>query len=807
MLELLSLRTNHFELSVWSNEVTKRRKTLNATINRRNIADSVGQRRNPHSISFSPSLLLTNAVVMGESVTLPEPALERLQLTEPLFFENTQYQFEWIFLELAANIDEARITHRNQLLNEGFRFTPASGSTPARITGVINTGNDVGWVRLPLEYVLAGKAIQSNIAFEVLPTKIDLHSDLPAMYEAIDRSFPLWRFSLTEKTEQEAAHDQHRGYFPLLWLANFDSLRHRLTQGLKVIAHAPHNRLQPEVHFIKADRLRGQLAHSLASRVKEDIGCKQFERRYKVEKKRLSVDTPENQFIKMVVTQCANRMAKFEADLRAGNQVSDRQRLSKAFLEQIHSWQKPLRKMKNQTFLREVGEYRALTSESLVLQQKTGYSAVYRIWQELKFYLDAFAGQASVSMKSVAEIYEVWCFLALRNILIEQLGFKDISRGRSELTLNHYYEYQLKDGFAGAFEFEREDGMRAKLAHEPLFGKKGKYIRSYLVNQAPDIVLEVQQPDPGGKRFIWVFDAKYRIKADSDRFGEDRLDDRDLVPDDAINQMHRYRDALIRVVTDQHSGIYNKSRPVIGAFALYPGYFEQERDENPYKDGISEVGIGAFAMLPDTNGSSGMFWLTEFLRDQIGTASLLPATYQTRSFAEQLYIRESARIPYHGMTQLYYPDLTFAVSLGDQANRDPTYFVAFEEGTARWYHIPQKTFLYKYRQHIAEEIRFLALASHVGVNTGIKQIDKVWPVIEVTLVPRNSISAENSGVKSDSVELYYLFKLGNPLKLKVSVNKVPSDSFRASMKLTRLTMLDMACDFADLETVYDDALK
>lgn len=48
------------------------------------------------------------------------------------------------------------------------------------------------------------------------------------------------------------------------------------------------------------------------------------------------------------------------------------------------------------------------------------------------------------------------------------------------------------------------------------FTKKGKDIRSYLVSQEPDIVLEVtipgsKQPEEAQK-FIWIFDAKYRIK-------------------------------------------------------------------------------------------------------------------------------------------------------------------------------------------------------------------------------------------------------------------------------------------------------
>lgn len=807
MPEILRLHTNHFALTVWCKDNTKRRQTHQNTVNRRTPFASDGLISSAEPIKFFPPITLEEAVLMGQRVELENLPAENLSLTEPLFFENMQYQFEWIFLDQAANVDEAKLIHRSHLLNEAFRFLPAQGLMPARLTGIVSTGNDVGWLRLPLEYSFAGKTYQRFIAFEVLASKMDLHADLPAMYETIDQEFPLWRFSLAEKTEQNTKRGQHRGYFPLLWLASFNSLRERLGQGLKVVAQAPHSRLQPEVHFLKPNRMKGRVPHRLASRIKEGILSGQHDRRYKVERKRLSVDTPENQFIKMVVIQSAERLSGLEARLRLSNQAPDRQRLSTAFLQQIHSWQQPLRKIRNQSFLKEVSDYRGTTGESLVLQQKTGYSTVYQIWQELKFYLDAFDGQSAVSMKSVAEIYEVWCFLEIRNILIKQLGFKDVTRGHRKLTMNQFYEYQLKDGFAGAFEFEREDGVSAKLAHEPIFSKKGKQIRSYLVNQEPDIVLEVQQAVPSGKRFIWVFDAKYRIKTETGRFNTNEPDECDLVPDDAINQMHRYRDALIHITKNQFSGFYDKSRPVVGAFALYPGFFDQRCSENPYSSGIAEVGIGAFAMLPDSNNMAGAYWLSAFLRDQLGVSPTQPVTYEVRSREELWSVNDSARIPYHGMKQLLYPDLTLTVALGGQKGRDPIYLESFKNGSAGWYHIPQRTFHFKYKQHIAQEIRFLALASTSSADSTTKQIDKLWPVIEVRLAPRKDISVEKSGAESESTELYYLFKLGKPLTIKEPVYRVPHRPIRNSMKLTRMALLDAAGEFRDLKTVYEEALK
>ncbi|MDI6004636.1 DUF2357 domain-containing protein [Cobetia marina] len=851
MPELFRLQTPDYEFSVWSSDISQRVKMYNTTMARssssatsssngdwkeNNISAVLTEDMSTPSyqLRFSPEIELVDfhlepssnqenastslATELSTSVLVPKKK-DNILLGSPVFFENTQYQFEWVFF---SKVTFACIKHRSQNVNDTFRFSKQRGPMPARLTGTINTGNDVGWMRLPLSFEIEGKTYLQNIAFEVLPVKMMLHRDLPCMYRAIDSIYPLWRFSLVEKTEQDTALGDQRGHFPLMWLANFAALRLRFEQGLKVVCAAPHSRLQSHIDSIKASKLKGRLPRKLAERVKQDFASGQYDKRYRVNKKRLSVDTPENRFIKMAVSQSKRKLANFENKLRANNRAPENQRLSNHFLDELHCWQKPLNKILTQSFISEVGSFSGMTRESLVLQQKTGYSAVYRVWQELKYYLDAFDNQSSMSMKSVSEIYEVWCFLCLKKILEDELGFNVVDSELISLAQNDYFEYQLRDGFAGAFCFKRSDGVTARLAHEPKFTKKGKDIRSYLVSQEPDIVLEVtipgsKQPEEAQK-FIWIFDAKYRIKNHKGRYDDqsEDIDNIDRVPDDAINQMHRYRDALIRL-TDPNkksdkfdiSYLLRKSRPVFGAFALYPGFFDQKAHDNPYARAIEEVGIGAFALLPSQAETEycGHQWLLEFLRSQIGG---VPAegmnNYSSSSIKENLYVQEASRIPYSGMQQVLYSDLTMTVALSGKRKRDDGYFEAFEQGLARWYHMPQSTFLGKFKQHVVEEIRYLGLASTSDDQTNTKKIDKLWPVKRVRLLPRYEIDEEQAGKASDASELYYLFELGKPLTLHVPVTRVPHRPIAHSMKLTTLTQLESVTTFADVEKVYKEAM-
>ncbi len=791
MQELIRLETPDWELIISCHNLLARQQTYFDMLKRRGDEVPVSK------LLFKPATSLQTAVVEStldvEVSEVENSLVSELALANPLFFENTHYQFEWYFYN--DDVKKASVAHRLQSVAQAFRFAPKRKYNAASLIGTINTGNDIGQLCLPLTYEIGNESHTVQLTLEVLPTKMQLNTDLPAMYQRIDDVFPLWRFSLAEKTEQNAAKSQHRGNFPLLWLAQFKTLRLQLETALKVIANSPHSRLQSKISYIKADRLKGRLHNKLAERVKEDVANKCLDKHYQQAKQYLSVDTPENRFIKMVVLKCKSQLEQLNLQIECKSKGEDDApyRLSKYFLEELKGWQKPLNKIQQQSFLKEVGDYKGTQRESLVLQQKTGYSSVYRVWQELKYYLDIFARHSTVSMKSVAEVYEVWCFLTLRQLLVNSLGFEEVNSDKAKLKLNDYFELQLHDGLtgAGAFTFRRADGLTARLAHEPVFRRNGQEIRSFWVTQKPDILLEVTFPD--GKKCIWLFDAKYRIKTKNDRYETDEIDTKDFVPDDAINQMHRYRDALIHI--NKESPRQRKSRPVFGAFALYPGYFEQETEENPYADAIHEIGIGAFALLPSDSVGNNK-WLEDFLIGQLGS---LKSSYSAISVSEALYVNESARIPYYGMKQVLHRDLVLTAKLG--MHRNPDYIKRFTDGKGQWYHLPETFFNDQFGHHIANEICYIAIAQE---DSGVLITNKAYRVKSVALKQREEISEHQSGIASTKAkrEKYWLFELGEVLTLTNSLINPNTSGFRKSLKLTTLSNLQKTSHFGNLETVY-----
>ncbi|WP_155518656.1 DUF2357 domain-containing protein, partial [Acinetobacter pittii] len=770
--------------SIWCKDITERQNTFYEMLRKKDgkIFD--------YKIKFSPQLDLIepavyNGIVLNEQFEHYPISLSHFDLTAPLFFENMQYQIELIFFDEA--VENVWLTHKLNELNENFRFSPKQNINnsflPARFNGVINTKNDVGWMSLPLHYTLDDRNESLTISFEILPTKIDLHHDLPLMYQHIDNTYPLWRFNIAAKTEQNASK-RERGDFPLLWLANFTELREKFEAGLKVIASSPHSRLQKKTNFSKPERMKGRINNKLLEQIKEDFANTTYTNYYKIDKKFLSVDTPENRYIKMIIGVCKSKLISIYNSLVLENDKRSEERLSQEFLDEIYNWQAPLLKMERQSFFKDVGDFNGLVKESLVLQQKTGYSTVYKVWQELHYYLNAFSSQSLISMRSVSEIYEIWCFLQLRRILVEELAFIEI-RSHKEFIINGFLERQLKDGMAGAFEFTRSDGVKVKLVHEPIFKENSSNIRSYVVNQKPDILLEVNFPN--GKKCIWIFDAKYRIKTQKDRFVADQCNEADCVPDDAINQMHRYRDALIQI---NNGVLESKSRPVFGAFALYPGYFDQESDSNPYASAIDEVGIGAFALLPSNQSRFGHQWLSAYLCKHIGILNESPHSIISLN---KIYLDEATRIPFHGMEQSLFHDLVMTISIIDNS-KDVSFKKLLENPTI--YALTLDSKVYTFDRHIIKELRFLALA-FPSESRG-DEISKIWPIKSVSL---NSYTKTNNSY-DESLSYYYKFELGSPLILHSSISGVPNINITDSIRFTTLSKLEEVMKFSDILSVY-----
>ena len=764
------IKTPNWELCVRSQNVNKKCETLKQTLNKR------GKQLPLSFIAFSP------AVQVLTQTDLPNQVITKLDLESPLFFENTVYDFELIFADELEFAIEPHIVHRLLAIETAFYFNQRFKA----LRGLINFANDIGWFELNLQYQLknSNQLVSQRIMFQVFPTKMDWDADLAAIYKTIDEVYPLWRFSFAKRTSQQVGRTHTpQTKFPLLWVENYISLKQRLEQGIKLVLNSPHARLLQQTRVTSIHRLKGRLSPSLEAKVANHLSTGQYHHKYQVNTKRLSVNTPENQFIKMVAKTCHQELSKvihfanFYKTPSTVNQV-----VSESFFKYLNTLQQPLQLLLQNSFLTEVDDFAGLSNESLVLHQKAGYSEVYKVWQELKLYLGVLGDKANVSMKNIAELYEVWCFLEIKTILENQLGFVCVNSELVNLSPTGL-ELNLPSSKASAFHLRRpSDELEVTMSHEPSFNKSNSHeeggIYSWTLKQKPDIFIEIKYKDQVAAR--WIFDAKYRINT----MPEAASAPIDLAPDDAINQMHRYRDALFHI--DQNKTEIDqataKSRPVLAAFVLYPAWVNEDDlkpTQNPYYSGIEQVGIGAFPFLPGRNNS----WLVNYFIQHLGLdqkPQLKPneVVYPTAN-PDRFSLEEPARIAYTGLKIHRYEDLTLLANMRQIASKDENYVNSFANGTARYYHTPVKTLKNRLiPHHLIFETRFLAIAAPISKQLSSSlSVKFIYKVLKVSQKRRCDLTLEQAGTTSNKNDLYWLFELGEARQIQPALGCTANAGF------------------------------
>jgi hypothetical protein len=142
----------------------------------------------------------------------------------------------------------------------------------------------------------------------------------------------------------------------------------------------------------------------------------------------------------------------------------------------------------------------------------------------------------------------------------------------------------------------RIDLTAGKLSEVSLSGALRSFTVSYnrvypgqTGDQKPDIVIRVREA--GQPDLIVVLDAKYRVDATDDYRKQHGAPG---PPIDAINALHRYRDAI---VTESPSPV----RPVVRCAALFPLTIEETHAFEAYSRlyrSLDRLGIGALPFLP-----------------------------------------------------------------------------------------------------------------------------------------------------------------------------------------------------------------
>lgn len=559
------------------------------------------------------------------------------------FFDNADYP---IWIEFKDYVKDAQFGSILQNDNDRFSFRRHI------LAGFINYKNEIGRSEIQIIYKVDKETRAFRFGFEVLSTKLDYHEHWRTIVEDIEREYRMLSLDYMRRTFHGFSPDQNGEHPDIVWWSVFEGEQQKFIKACKSIIDRPRHRLHGEEVYLRADKLK-QTPHNIENRLAEHR--KEPAYLYRVEQHILSNDTQENRFLKFALHQISKRYEDLRQRIEAVKTASGT--MKSAMLATSET----LKRLQHHPFFRTIGRFKGISQESMVLQKATGYSQVYRTWNLLRRAYSLNDGLYRLQTKDIATLYEIWCFIEVSHIVKAQLHLDDEDvEHRNRIEMNGIFSWELGKGEHSRILFRKDGVELAELVYNPKNADKEndnvgmKDLVVPTVPQKPDIVLQLTKNDlQQGMKMTYLFDAKYRID------GKDK--GVDVPPEDAINQMHRYRDAIYYKDYDANA----LKKEVIGGYILFPGDGEpNDVALSKFYKTIKEVNIGAFPLRPKDVENRKL--LENFIDELIHTKS-----YETIAHV----------IPQKGA----YVEVGNRVLIG-LVKEDNRLFQAFMDGTATLYY-------------------------------------------------------------------------------------------------------------------------
>ena len=559
------------------------------------------------------------------------------------FFDNADYP---IWIEFKDYVKDAQFGSILQNDNDRFSFRRHI------LAGFINYKNEIGRSEIQIIYKVDKETRAFRFGFEVLSTKLDYHEHWRTIVEDIEREYRMLSLDYMRRTFHGFSPDQNGEHPDIVWWSVFEEEQQKFIKACKSIIDRPRHRLHGEEVYLRADKLK-QTPHNIENRLAEHR--KEPAYLYRVEQHILSNDTQENRFLKFALHQISKRYEDLRQRIEAVKTASGT--MKSAMLATSET----LKRLQHHPFFRTIGRFKGISQESMVLQKATGYSQVYRTWNLLRRAYSLNDSLYRLQTKDIATLYEIWCFIDVSHIVKAQLHLDDEDvEHRNRMEMNGIFSWELGKGEHSRILFRKDGVELAELVYNPKNADKEndnvgmKDLVVPTVPQKPDIVLQLTKNDlQQGMKMTYLFDAKYRID------GKDK--GVDVPPEDAINQMHRYRDAIYYKDYDANA----LKKEVIGGYILFPGDGEpNDVAVSKFYKTIKEVNIGAFPLRPKDVENRKL--LENFIDELIHTKS-----YETIAHV----------IPQKGA----YVEVGNRVLIG-LVKEDNRLFQAFMDGTATLYY-------------------------------------------------------------------------------------------------------------------------
>ena len=502
------------------------------------------------------------------------------------FFENTDYALI-ISGKDGKSLDSLRVSLSGHAIKPN-ELKNAIVSDDGRYYATLNFNNQVGLVDFDFDYSIEGVGGTLGFCTEVLSYKMNYRSDMKSIIRDIEREYSMLSYAFLKNTYLSFKTKAGKSS-ELIWWQIFQSCYNDIIKNTHVIINSPKRRLKTAVRYERADRLRYISPEQENEYVEFQNDPKHL---FRSEEMYLSKDTVENRFLKYVIKELYRRFGIIREHIQVQLKADDAK-----IANNLDVMNRELSTLQNHRFFKGIGQFKGFSQDSLVMKRARGYKDIFKNWVELSCGYELEEGMRKLEVKDISELYEIWCFIKVKNIVKDIMGdLTEVDTTGRELTSG--FVRQLVYGSQSEVKLKKENVevsvmYNAQVEEIDIDDEQTSYpsaiegTDTLTTVQRPDIVLRLTKQNDD-IQYTYLFDAKYRI-ADARKGGLD------VPPVGAINQMHRYRDAIYYT----QEGKDNLKREVIGGYVLFPGTVTKEDfSDYYYKNAIDKIGIGAFPLKP-----------------------------------------------------------------------------------------------------------------------------------------------------------------------------------------------------------------
>lgn len=496
----------------------------------------------------------------------------------PLFFEQTDYEV----IVRSTDGKSVSLWHENYTVRD--KISPVTDKDDL-ISGIVNFGNSAGFSDFEIYY--DGKK-SLVIRVEVFPSKISYKEDYQDMLQDISNEICGAVLDFMRNTYQEFSVGSTQNTVPALFFEIIKRIFDKFQNAANMIISSPHHKLYVEHPVVPSHKVKKIDNHTMKWLQKHPENIVPLYIGYAAikaptVKKQITYNTVENQFTKFILKSTIRKLKDFRDRYTRSTKKPEQ-----AVLGSVDSMTNVLNKLINTTFLREVDDYKATQSMSLVFEMAPGYRELYKYYLMMQRGLSVHGDVFRMSLKDTAQLYEYWCFIKLVTLMKKnyRLASPDVIKvDNTGVTIT------LVKGKKSEVKFiNPRTGETITLSYNP--GEQN----TQTVNQKPDNVLTLEKRGTDVP-YMYVFDAKYRIENNpTDAFYPDNKPGPKV---DDINTMHRYRDSIVYENNTHSRFMFEKK--MFGAYVLFP-YNDPDseyKDHRFYKS-IETVNIGGLPFLPGT---------------------------------------------------------------------------------------------------------------------------------------------------------------------------------------------------------------